>query len=252
MYFDSKVLKSLIPYSSAIIIICAFINKHIYYSAFGITITDFLNFFEFLTLFMPDILSYVVTVMFSMVVVFFMKTPSFSKSLETQRLSASGHESFWKRFWGYCKMFWPVTMLFIISIVAAIVWIFWIKSSFYHLLSFVFVGTLFIFFVLMEEYDRMYFIKYNKVLSTTVRNLLMTTFILLYFSISRGYGEVYKLKEMNLFGYSAFQYNGVSYPSTKEAYILGMTENYLFYYVVKTDNTSVYKRTDIEIVSGKN
>ncbi|MEI9954913.1 MAG: hypothetical protein WDM90_01035 [Ferruginibacter sp.] len=238
-----------LTYAGSFIIFLGMTRLIVFYNAFGITITNYLDFSEIITSFFNVLFVILIFLAYTSIQNFIMSDKEEMERAETKRNAIIKEENYLKIWWLYIKYLKRVLVLGLLTIIGLITshyffngisnWaIFLISSSFFLLISFI---------VLSTEIERKH-VQFNssinrrRFLYLTLYGLILTFSVVYYSSYQ---ASQIKIKKATL-GVRIFLDNDKELVSDSINYYIGQTKNYLFIYHEKNKTTDVYPMTRIK------
>lgn len=210
--FKSENIVKLIPIGSVFIILCSSIKLIIYYSMFNVKIIEYLTIKEYASLFMEDIIFYLLIVGFGVLYHRF-AVKSFMKK--------SGK--------------WPIIIGIAIGIIINSIFFFTSKTTYDRISNFtvvVYILVLLIFYLQQLK---------NKQLNPT--NYLIVVAII--FSISNGFSLGYSILERDSIIDYKFHFTDYSISTSEKYRYLGKTEKYFFFYDLSNNQARIVNNENL-------
>ena len=249
MIFEKKIVQPLLPFIGTFLIFFGYIKLSLFYNHFDIRINNYLELTEILTLFLNDIIFFLISII-GVILFSFFTTPKSELERENdikEKLIESS--SFWERrkqnYYLFKELHWISLLLIILYIIGYI----WFRDRFWDFLATTSPLIAFtIFFSLLMEFRYKYKNIYGKELNSTINNLII---ILLVFSVHT-YGSIksdIKRIESKPRTEISFKYLGKEVKSSEQIRFLGQTKNYMFLYNKSLKETEVFERNKVDYVS---
>ncbi|MBI3193994.1 MAG: hypothetical protein HYZ34_05920 [Ignavibacteriae bacterium] len=244
-------MKELAPYGGAFLIFLGVVKLTIYYSAFNLQITSFLDLTEILSAFLNDLLF--MTIAFSFLIVFDLATSSKSELESNKNLheTFSLEPKFWKRFAVFLKMFGGFLIPFNTILIFILIWHFLkhTDSIYTHLWSFFSPNLMSVCAYLLLESKRKYYTIYQKTLDPSTFNIMLYVIIILITLINNTRIDVQNVKEKKRFAKTSFVIDSIVINSDSLHYYIGNTKNYLFFYDQQYNRTTVFPMNKVNSIS---
>jgi hypothetical protein len=251
LHIETNRLKSLAPYGGAFLIFLGVLKLTVYYSAFNVQITSFLDLTEILTTFLSDLPF--MAAAFAFMIVFDLATGSKTELASNRNLhdTFSLEPKFWKRFVVFLKMFGGFLIPFNIVLVFTLIWHLFkhIDSINTHIWSFFSPNLMAACAYLLLESKRKYYTIYQKKLDPSTFNIMLYVLIILVALISNTRGEVQDVKEKKRFAKTSFLLDSNLISSDSLHYYIGNTKNYLFFYDQHKNRTTVFPMNKVASIS---
>jgi hypothetical protein len=246
MLLEKKVIQPLLPFIGSFLIIFGYIKLSLYYNKFDIDINNYLELTEILTLFLNDIIFFIISIL-GVALFSFITTSKIELERDNDvkgKLVKSNN--FWERrkqnYILFKELHWISGLLIILYIIGYI----WFRDKFWDFFATTSPLIAFTIFVsLLMEFRYKYYNVYGKELNSTINNLV---FILLIFSVHT-YGTIKsdtKRIENNPRTEISFKYLGEEIKSDKQLRFLGQTKNYMFLYNKSLKETEVFERSKVD------
>lgn len=244
MDIDFNKLKHLLPYIGGLCIVFGYFKLNLFYSHFNINISEYIDFTEMITAFIPDGLLYLGMVSLVISVNFLLESQSERDEKKENFNKLISGETFLKRLKIYLKQNIPYVFIFIVYNTILI-----IshnnndlnKSYYFFLANFILFNLIFL------EFKLKYFKIYNKWIDNTVHNLF---FIILYFTFYIYFWNFENIKDTNKGILKiCFSYTENFIQSTDNLIYVGQSKNYIFMYDKLSNESYVYPRGEIKNLS---
>lgn len=248
---NSKNLKELIPGVGPLLIICGYIKLNIIYSHFNIDIYNYLQFTEILTLFLPDILRSLITIIiiFVMIVVFLNKR-KIDRNFD-DHVAISSEKSFFKRLIIAFKKFNLIVILIIGMSINAIISTIWFPKFTTSFLVFSMFGLSFlIYMIVMYEFERNLKNTFDKSITNSQAYITFIIFFFLASVMQSAYLEIQRIE--NNPSKITFTYLDKQISTENKDTYLGQTKEYLFIKKDESKKINVYDKRNIENFSIEN
>ncbi len=229
-----------IPLIIAFLIACGYIKLYFYYNFFGVMINDYIDMSEILSLFLPNLMRYILLLLLGSAVIIFLL---FSRKKIEDKVNKNDLKNARKNF----------NILFYTLSILSIVY-FFIPYDIYpetirknlrpkYELVYYFLWPLIIsFFFIIKNIHKYYNIKMSKI---TIVIIFCLVYIL-FGSITSAFREISFTKREKY--KVSFEYLDKKVTSSKNTLYIGQTKNFLFMKNLKNDKTSVYNRNNIEFL----
>lgn len=245
MYFQSEKIKNILPYFGSLLILCGYIKLSVFYSHFGIKISDYLEISEILTLFLSDAFIYILITFAIFLYVFITDSTEEIEQKEETKEDIIKTEKWLPRLVRFLKFssktLFNLALFLLITVIG-----YFIKpeSLYYFILMDCLILILLIFNYVLLEYNRKHKIIFGENLNSTYNNLILTVFIFLLFVFGSVYSEIKTVEKGNIY-FVCFKYFEKDYQSQTNYLYLGQTKNYLFMYDNLNDEATIFSRKDI-------
>jgi hypothetical protein len=245
MILRRKIIKEIIPFIGVFLIGLVYVKLSLYYGHFNIDIINYLELSEILTLFLPDLVTYILVLGVVLFILFLVQTKSEAIRSFEKKEKVIVTPSFLNRVKGiyrYTKLIlFPVVFLLICYLISFI----WIRDAFWVLFYKTFILPVFyILTFLFFEFEYRYFEIYGKRIGATYSNLFFICSMVCLFSIASAKSETLRVEK----GESkiiSFTFNSKNVSTNNTTVYIGQTKNYLFIYNVIKKETAVYQKDDL-------
>lgn len=253
MYIDFKKVTVLFPFVGSFLVFLGMLKLIIYYKAFNIEITAFLNFDEIITSFLNDLIIYGIMFLIGIVLNFYSTDKYEIDKSEELKSNFFNEKRMLKRLWIVTKSSLPYLVILNISILL----IFFVarfksdinfKPTLFTLIAIN--GLLFISFIFMEL-KRHYYLTYDKQVDPTYFNIFLMMTLFSYFIVFYTFAEISNVKLNKKYENVNFKLDDKYVQSDAINYYIGKTKNYLFFYSDKDKKTIVYPITRIKEIEFK-
>lgn len=244
MHFDLKNIKEFLPYFGTILILFGYLKMSLFYSHFNINISEYVDFTEMITAFIPDLALFFFMYFFIHIFDFISKSQQEMDFDKEKDLKIVNNASSIQRI----KEFFKQNIILFIAILGTIILnLFFdlsIKENIYSLSLFVILLIKFLFL----EYNRKHKILYNSYLSALLQNIISLVLINIVFVYFLTIHEIYDVKNNNTTAV-LFNVSEKKIQSNGSFIFVGQTNKYLFMYDKKVKETFIFKREEIKNMS---
>ncbi|MEN0007985.1 hypothetical protein [Flavobacterium nitrogenifigens] len=245
MYFQGEKIKNLLPYLGSLLIICGYLKLSIFYSHFGIKISDYLEITEVLTLFLSDAFKYTALILGIFIFYFVTDSSEEVEKKEQKKNDIIETEKWFPRLIKFLKFSANLLINMLIYLIFTIACYIWKPENIYF---FVLVDVMLLFVLIflycLLEYRRKYKITFGRSLNSTYNNLILTVFVFLLFVFQSAYIEIKTVVKESPY-FVCFEYLKKDYQSEINYFYLGQTKNYLFMYDNLNKEAIVFNRKDV-------
>jgi len=251
MLLKKKQLLKILPYTGGFIIFCGIIKGILYYNQFHVSIVSFIEFSEFVTLFLNDIMYYGLYFIVLQLFLFISDNRQAALKRDETRFDIMANPKLLKRLWGYVKYMWPLCVVIIVMAIALTLPLFFPTANDVSLLRIHFFSFLSIFLYLIGsfEFNRQFVIHFKDLPDMTYSNLFGIAFVFLSIVVSSAYTDAYLVKNSykNIGVRVILEKDTIVSDSTR--YYIGKTNNYIFFYNEKNNNSTAIPMNRVKEIS---
>lgn len=245
MYFQGEKIKTLLPYLGSLLILCGYLKLNVFYSHFGIKISDYLEITEVLTLFLSDAFKYIAIILGVYIFYFIADSSEDVEKKEQKKNDILETEKWFPRLVKFLKFSSNLLFNILVYLLFTAACYYWKPTNIYYfILVDIMLIVILVFTYSLFEYKRKYKIAFGKKLNSTYNNLILTFFIFMLFVFQSAYIEIKTVEEKNPY-FVCFEYSKKDYQSDTKYLYLGQTKNYLFMYDKLNNETTVFTRKDL-------
>ncbi len=240
-----KKIVSLIPLFGALLIGISYMGIYVYYIHFNIRINNYLGISEILTLFLSDLVIMSTLISVGLILNFIFSTDkeyaTLIRDLPQLPLTATKLDRL-KEFLNIVKdTFWFIIPLNLLAI-ASYIWGFWRPSII--IVSVICIDLFIIILYFYHEFNFLYYSRTKKNIAPVYKYALLIFLILFLLTAGKSFVKVHRLNYYQSLSHSFF-YKERYIQTDNTLKLVGMTENYLFVYNMKTKESKVFERAYI-------
>ena len=247
-------LTTYLPYVGSFIIFLGVARLIFFYSAFGVSIVNFLDFSEIITSFLDIIVIAVFIFAYSFLQGFILRNKESYDEKDELRKQILSEGNFLKRIWLHMKLCNELFISGLFFIAAFFAWHFFNKDITYSSILWIACLYLCIFglLVLMTEISRIHHHSNSTIHYRRFIAMLFYTVLLIGLVIYFAHKQVTSIKEdKSTYGVSIILDNDQTIVSDSTNYYVGKTVNYLFFHHEKENTTDVIPMTRVKQITYK-
>lgn len=241
---DFNKIKHFLPYFGSLLILLGYLKMSLFYSHFNINISEYVDFTEMITAFIPDLVSF--CLIFFIIIIFdFIVKSKAEMYLDNEKDSKIlNNESLFHRMREFFKQ---NIQIFIILIVIILLNVF-VKVDFKKNAYYLFLGAILLFKFIFLEYNRKHKLIYNSYLSGSFQNIITLLFINVLFVY---YSNIYEIQMTEKSNNTAICFNVSEklIQSNENLIFVGQTNRFLFMHDKKVNETFIYQRDELKNMS---
>lgn len=231
-----------LPYFGPYIIFLGVTRLLFYYSSFGVTITNFLEFSEIITSFLDILAIIVIQFVFGIIQSFLMKSKKEIDEENSLREKLLDEANFFIRLKLYCAYYYRLIfntlgMLLIVSILS-----FFSKNINYTTIIYLSLSSLslFIYAIIVVEVDVKHKLVNSSDKDKQFSGLLLYSLLFIGLTLTYSYSQVENVKvKKTTFGTSIILEDNTILVSDSSNYFIGKTQGYIFFYHEATKSTDI-------------
>lgn len=245
MIVDKKIIKELIPYAGAFLVVLGYLKLALFYNYFNININNYLEFTEVLTLFLNDLLKYAFLMFLGLYLAFITDSKSIVLTLDQHKTEIIETPNFIGRVKKVLLMTKYLTLLSIfISVVLTVVFI-WFREAFWDsAFNWGMFPILSIYFIFFYEFKHKYWVIFEKELNPTYSNIILIVSLFSMYILGSVYADVQDVLEKDEMKIT-FSHYAKTINTDSNLHLIGQTKNYIFLYNAPEMSSFIFKRSEV-------
>ncbi len=240
------------PYFGTLFVLIGAIKLIIYYSLFNLDVTSYIEFTEILTLFIKDLLTFLLNVLASTLIMFLFQPNSELESISNGIHDTLTEPNLFKRLYAYSVNGINLIILTLIWILGIPFWLWLSKFTFITYLYLICpILAVFILLTITYETRRQWYIKYNEYPKIIYAKLAYLLTLLIAISIFSAYQDFKDVREGKRFLGTTIKLVDRVLISDSNYYYIGKTRNFIFIHNQTKETNDIIPMSEVKMLTLK-